>query len=61
MTNRMVALATGALLTAGFVTSCAEKEKKVETVTESTTTEPVVAPAPDTVKMDTAAPMPVKT
>lgn len=42
-------------------TGCNEGEEKVKTVTESTTTDTVIAPMPDTVKMDTAAPMPVKT
>lgn len=64
MKKRIVASAAvlaGALLFSAAFTSCAENEKKVETTTESTTMDPVVTPLPDTVKMDTAAPMPVKT
>ncbi|MBC7867815.1 MAG: hypothetical protein H7X88_09810 [Gloeobacteraceae cyanobacterium ES-bin-316] len=42
-------------------TSCNDGEKKVETVTETSTTDTMMTPVIDTMKMDSAAPMPVKT
>ncbi len=50
-----------ALLASVLFTSCNNGEKKVETTTESTTVDTVMKSMPDTMKMDSAAPMPIKT
>ena len=50
-----------ALIFSVVFTSCNNEEKKVETVTESTTMDTVMQTMPDTMKMDSAAPMPIKT
>jgi len=50
-----------ALIFSVVFTSCNDGEKKVETVTESTTIDNVKMPMNDTMKMDSAASMPVKT
>ncbi len=50
-----------ALIFSVVFTSCNDGEKKVETVTESTMIDTVMTTMPDTMRMDSAASMPVKT